>query len=402
MPPASLPPPLPRAESVPVTPASTESPAVAAVLSCVLVLFLASAVVSLLDLSFLGWFGRTDLSVFSGILFLLMLLTGLLIFGVMGLVPGIPKRLFMPVCLFIPVVYVGVLPLLVWFSGKAMAILWCVSLAQVLLGIFVISRLQGGFKFRWPLVPPSKLADRGFSWGNLAAVFAAGIFLIVPVLVAYTGLTAMAAVNHLSAGFVKLRPAGISMQVRKYVRDDGRKITLVPMSHVGEADFYQSLAASFPPDSVVLLEGVSDRENLADVHSDYSKMAATVGGVEQTKVFKPQGELVHADVDISTFSPETIKLLKTAMLLHAKGVTAETLPILMQPAAPGLEKQLLEDILTKRNHHLLGVIRERLPTSETIIVPWGAAHMPEIAREIEKDGFRVTETEEFMAIRFGS
>ena len=41
-----------------------------------------------------------------------MLLTGLLVYGLMGFAPGIPKRIFMPVCLFIPVVYVGILPLL--------------------------------------------------------------------------------------------------------------------------------------------------------------------------------------------------------------------------------------------------------------------------------------------------
>jgi hypothetical protein len=129
-------------------------------------------------------------------------------------------------------------------------------------------------------------------------------------------------------------------------------------------------------------------------------MAATVGGVEQAKAFKPKGQLIHADVDISAFSPATLELLKTAMLIHSKGVTAETLPILMKPTTPGLEEQLMEDILTKRNHHLLGVIRERLPTSDDIIVPWGAAHMPEIARELVKEGFRMTETRDFMAIRF--
>ncbi|MGL4399175.1 MAG: hypothetical protein ACRCXD_04860 [Luteolibacter sp.] len=398
--PASHPPPLPRASSAAA--AASGSPVLAGVLSCFLVLFPGSGVISLLDHSLLLGLQRTDLSVFSGILFLLTLLTGVLVYGLLGFAPGVPKRVFMPLCGFIPVVYIGVLPLLVWFSERAMLILWGVSLAQVLLGIAVIVRLQGGMKFRWPLVPAGALVDRRFSLGNLAGVVAAGIFGIVPALVAYAGFTAMVLVKHFSDGFVKLRPAGLSMQVRKYVRDDGRKITLVPMSHVGEAEFYQSLAASFPADSVILLEGVSDRENLAEVHSDYSIMAATVGGVEQTKVFKPKGELVHADVDISSFSPATVDLLKTAMLLHSKGVTAETLPILMKPAAPGLEKQLLEDILTKRNHHLLGVIRERLPTSENIIVPWGAAHMPEIAREIEKDGFRVKETEDFMAIRFGS
>jgi len=89
-------------------------------------------------------------------------------------------------------------------------------------------------------------------------------------------------------------------------------------------------------------------------------------------------------------------------MLHAKGVTQETLPYLMKPTSPGLEKVLLDDILTKRNHHLLGVIQEWLPQAQTIIVPWGAAHMAETAREIQKLGFRQTGSREYTAIRFGS
>jgi hypothetical protein len=42
-----------------------------------------------------------------------------------------------------------------------------------------------------------------------------------------------------------------------------------------------------------------------------------------------------------------------------------------------------------------------LPESRHIIIPWGAAHMPEIAREIEKSGFRPGATREYHAIRFG-
>lgn len=372
------------------------------VLSLSLLLFLGSAVVSFLDNSLYLALRRTDLTMLNGISFLLMLFTGLLGYCLMGLAPGIPKRVFMPVCLFIPVVYIGVLPLLVCFSSHVMEILWGVSLGQLLLGLCTLRRVQGGMKFRWPLLPAEYLADRKFRWGNLAGVVTAGVFLLMPALVLYSAVTAMVSVNHFTDGFVTLRPAGISMQVRKYVRDDGCEITLAPMSHVGVPEFYHALAASFPADSVILMEGVSDHRNLTNVHSDYSKMAASVGGVEQTQAFKPQGEIVHADVDISAFSPATLELLKTAMLVHSKGVTAETLSILMKPTPPGLEKQLMDDILTKRNRHLLGVVRERLSTSKRIIIPWGAAHMPEIAREIRKDGFRVMETRDFMAIRFGS
>lgn len=393
---SSSPPPLPDAE-----PASGR-PNLTAILSLVLLLFLISAVVSFADNSLYLTLGRQELAPFSGVAFLIMLLAGFLTYLMIALVPGIPKRVFLPVSLFIPVVYIAIIPLLVVFSGYALPIIWGVSLIQILLGLFILHRLHGRVQLSWPLFPEGQIADRPFSWGNLAGLLTAGVFLLLPALALYAAFTAKITVEHFSDGFVALRPNGISMQVRKYIREDGKKITLVPMSHVGEPEFYHDLAASFPPNSVILMEGVTDKDQLMTTHSDYSKMATSVGGVEQMKVFKPQGEIVAADVDMNTLSPATLGLLKTAMLVHSKGVTAETLPILMKPMPPGMEKQLMDDILTKRNHHLLEVMRERLPTSDNIIIPWGAAHMPEIAREIQKEGFRMVETTEFVAIRFGS
>ena len=45
-------------------------------------------------------------------------------------------------------------------------------------------------------------------------------------------------------------------------------------------------------------------------------------------------------------------------------------------------------------------MNSRLATSDYIIIPWGAAHMAGIAKEIQKSGFRLDKTEEFVAIRF--
>ena len=42
------------------------------------------------------------------------------------------------------------------------------------------------------------------------------------------------------------------------------------------------------------------------------------------------------------------------------------------------------------------------PETEHIIVPWGVAHMPGIAKEIQKAGFRLEETKEYVVIRFRS
>lgn len=391
----TVPPPLPEAAS------GSSRPVLTAVLNLALVIFLTSGLVSLSSDALFLVFQRQDLAVTAALGSLLLFLTGFILFGLMAFFPEIPKLYFIPVSLYLPVAAVASLPLLVYFKEHALLIVFGISLGQVMLGFLVVHRLQGGFKFSWPLVTGSHLTGKNFSWANLAGVILGGVFFVLPSLVLYMGLSAKLAIEHFTDGFVLVRSTGISMEVRNYTRGDGKKIMLVPMSHVGESTFYEDLSASFPENSVILMEGVSDSNKLLNTHSNYSKMASALGGVEQTKVFKPKGEIVAADMDMSGFSPATVDLIKTAMLIHAQGVTRETLPIMMKPTPPGLEKQLMDDILTKRNQHLLGVIQERLPTSEVIVVPWGAAHMPEIHREIQKLGFEQVDSKEYLAIRFG-
>jgi hypothetical protein len=386
------PPPLPTVSGGPPS-------LLASLLSLALALFVATGALALLDDTLL-LLDRRELSAPRALAVLLMLPAGVLLYLLIALTPRIPKKTFLPVALFIPVATVAVLPLLVFFHEWFLWIGWAVSAAHVLSGIALVRRHRRGGRVRWPLIDDGQLAGGGFRWLHFGAVSAVGALLILPALIGGTALSAVLAVDHFSDGFVALGPKGVSMQVRRYVRDDGRSVLLVPMSHVGEEDFYQNLGASFPEDAVVLMEGVSDNKKLLAPTRGYSKMAETIGVAEQQDAFKPKGRLVAADVDMSEFSPATIEMLKNAMLIHSQGITPETLPLLTKPTPKGLERQLLDDILTKRNRHVLRMIREHLPHSEEIIVPWGAAHMPGIAREIEKSGFRLGETRDYPAIRF--
>src|ERR1035441_1907555 len=105
----------------------------------------------------------------------------------------------------------------------------------------------------------------------------------------------------------KLRRGGMTVQTRQYVRKDGKTIRLVPMAHVGEADFYQKLSRSFPTNSIILMEGVTDRRNLLTNELSYKRMATSLGVTEQGEEFNPtQGEMVWADVDVEQFTTNTI------------------------------------------------------------------------------------------------
>jgi hypothetical protein len=377
---------------------------VVALLSLCLGLFVADAIVSLLDDTLILLFDVHFLAAIRGIVGFLALLIALAIYGLMALTPIVPKRLFLPLTLFYPLVALASVPFWVYWHGRIQQVSWAISLSQVILGLIILFKARGASGFAWPLVPDELLGARGFTWLNLAGFVSVNLFVFVPAAAAYLVLCAALAASHFSEGFLALRPGGLTVQMRKYVRADGKTIQLFPMAHIGEADFYQKIAHSFPTNAIILEEGVSDDQNLLTNRITYKRMATTLGLSEQVKEFKPtQGKQVRADVDVDVFGTNTIAFLNLAMLIHTRGLNAEVLTALMQYSPPaGLDEQLLEDLLRKRNHHLLQEIQSRLAESEILVVPWGVAHMPEVAREIQKSGFRLEQTQEYVVIRFGS
>jgi len=377
---------------------------VAVTLSLALGLFLADALISAVDDTFILFFNVHILAGLRGFLGFFTILVGLVIYALMGITPMIPKRKFILVALFSPLAALVALPFWIYCSGRMQIVIWAISVFQVFCAIAILGMVQDGFKFRMPLVSEERLNPRGFSWLNLLGFVLVNAVVFLPAVAAYLFFCATLAVGHFSEGFVALHPGGLRVQVRKYVRTDGKSVLLYPMAHVADRNFYSTISQSFPTNSIVLMEGVTDREHLLTNHISYKRMAATLGLSEQQKEFKPSEEqMERADVDVKEFTPNTIGFLNLVMRIHSKGLNAASLMELMSfSPPPGFEKELFEDLLRKRNRHLLDEMQRRLPETENIVVPWGAAHMPEIARELQKDGFRLEESRDYMVIRFGA
>ncbi|MDR3459412.1 MAG: hypothetical protein P4N60_18440 [Verrucomicrobiae bacterium] len=412
MPPNPTPPPAndqPGAGSPPPTLPATGRQAgglrqlVAVLLSLFAGLFMVDGILSLADDSLiLGW-GAHLLSVFRGVSSFLVLFLSAGLYGLMGLTPLIPKRWFLPLVLFTPASFLVVIPAAIYGYERMQLVGWLISVGQVVLGLVIVRGLLGGFKFRWPLVAGERLGGRNFSWRNLWVFVGVNVFGVLPLVVGGLFLSAALAVDHFSEGFMALHPGGFTVQVRKYVRSDGKTIELFPMSHVADAGFYQKVSETFPTNSIILMEGVTDEHNLLTNKISYKRMAKSLGLSEQKEEFVPRrGERVRADVDVDVFSAETLKLLNLVMRFHAAGVSPEMVQEVMQYSPPPhFEDRLLEDLVTKRNQHLLAEIQSHLPESDNIMVPWGVAHMPGIAREIQKTGFHLEGTREYVVIRFG-
>ena len=68
---------------------------------------------------------------------------------------------------------------------------------------------------------------------------------------------------------------------------------------------------------------------------------------------------------------------------------------------PEAQQELFADLLLKRNEHVLKELMMRLPDSDNFVIPWGAAHMSGLAPAIQKAGFRLVESHDYVSIRFG-
>ncbi len=399
--PAGVPPVLPPA---PARKSASLRQPLSVLLSVCLGLFLADAALSLADDSLILFFGAhvlTSLRMTTG---LVALLFAALTYLLMALTPMVPKRIFLPVALFAPAAMLLTIPLVIFFHNQMQLLICCLSLAQVVCGVGVLRLAQGRFTLRWPLVPAEKLGARGFSWRNLFGFVAANVFVLVPAAVMYLVFCAAWSLDHFTEGFAKIRPAGFVVQERTYVRNDGKTIQLFPMAHVGDAGFYRQISRAFPTNSIVLLEGVTDEHHLLTNQLSYKRMARKLGLSEQHEAFEPaRGKLVRADVDISEFTTNTIGMLNLVTLLHTQGLTAQNLSLLLNfPDSPQLEAELFGDLLGKRNRHLLAELKARLPETDHIIIPWGAAHMPGISAAIQQEGFRLDSTQRYVVIHFGS
>jgi len=374
----------------------------AILLSVCLGLFLVDAIISLADDSLglvAGFHGLAGIRLFVG------LFAGVFALGVyvlMALTPKIPRNVFIPVALFNLMAAAVELPLTIYFYDRIQLIQWGISLGQVLLGAWMLYRLQGGLKLRWPLVPMEKLRAGRFGWRHFSAFVLVNVCGLLPAVLIYFFFCAALAVDHFSAGFMALHPGGLTVQVRTYVRNDGKTIELFPMAHVAEADFYREVSQSFPTNSIILMEGVTDSDNLLTNKISYQRMAKSLGLAEQHEKFTPtRGETVPADVDVNQFSKNTLALLNLVMLIHSQGVNTRNVQALIQYSpSPQMEEELMNDLLRKRNQHLLEEIRSHLPLSDNIMVPWGVAHMPGISKAIQTSGFRLVNTRNYQVIRF--
>src|SRR6266581_2970976 len=145
-----VPPPVDGSPSIPPPIASPKSFSlrrlVAVLLSLFLLLFMADALICLLDDSLILFLHAHVLGGLRGIVFLFAILAAIVIYGLMGLTPMIPKRYFLPLTLFTPIAGLALLPLLIYFYDRSQWLTWLVSISEVIVGLSILQLLRRASK----------------------------------------------------------------------------------------------------------------------------------------------------------------------------------------------------------------------------------------------------------------
>lgn len=348
-----------------------------------------------------------------------VLILGFILSIGMILTPRLPKRLLLPLILFLGFEIIwGVM------FGQRGEMLH--SLAQVFIGLGVIGAFKPPSMPFW-MVPDFSTGRPAFTWKNF---FLTGLLMIClgAGLVTIVGLDltqrARLTLEGYTGRYLTIQPQGISLEERRF-RSGDKEIRLISMMHVARSGFYDDIVGSLPASAsaMVLLEGVGDREHLMEGKLGYGNVAQMLGisaqeesaftkkareGLKETEANEANNEkpskleYQSGDIDISEFKPDTIRFIQTIGKLLQSSDLQETLRKYSQlhPELEQYSKGVYADILNKRNEHLLGEIQKALSTHTTIVVPWGAAHMPGIQSEIEKWGFKETKRRKYQAVHF--
>ncbi len=345
----------------------------------------------------------------------------MVLYACLGIDRRLPKRVFLPLNLFASWSALAMWPLSGFVAREAFGLTAAIS--QFVIGTIAIILLRGlGGR---NLLTEEQFQAPLFSMRNTLG-FTAVNLLLAPFLLIYTGLAITSYyLEEQTAGFLRLSPVGIHMTERSY-HLARKEIRLAGMMHIGKEDYYQALAKSIPTvGTIILAEGVTDQDRLLESQFNYSKLAGLIGLTSQDKmrlngnavkldglgvageVIREPGkpDIANADIDLNRFEPKTIEFLNALgrSLFGdkplAEGLVDYNLWIEENMTEEGIAGVMV-DILDKRNDAVIAGMVQTLKRYDTIIIPWGAMHMPAIEAAVLEQGFAPGKAQERLSLDF--
>jgi hypothetical protein len=364
--------------------------------------YAADAALSGLDEALRAATGSTVLLTPRNVLARVVLLAAFALPVAITLTPRLPAALFVALSISALWLNFGAAPLLLLVGPAALGpTAVAIQLAISALAFVWIRRRNGGEGW---LLRDLALAGPGFSLRRSLA-WAAGLLVVgLSVTALYALLSVATWLQFASGGFVSFDVSGVLLADRRYTRAD-REIRLVGMMHIGDEQGYRAIVRSFGgADTAVLEEGVTDDEEILQTPLSYGGAAAALGLDDQaqlesyfededTRGDEPEPVFLHADVDVSSFAPETIEWLEQiAQTFASDDLWSAFREFGAWSSARADEWPIVRnDLFAHRNEHLLARLDEALVDYPHVVVPWGAAHLPAIEDAVLKRGFVQTE-----------
>ncbi|MDO8423172.1 MAG: hypothetical protein Q7S99_13530 [Parvibaculum sp.] len=338
-----------------------------------------------------------------------------LVLALMILVPPLPRRIFIPA--FLCTIWANFIlwPMTLTPGPLASLPVAAIQIIVFLLTIFWIYRRTGRLSLM--------ASDLPVKTHLLRRVFLGLLTTMVSLVVAFTFLIGVGLRNKIeteTGGYLTFSRAGVSVAEKTLTKGD-KSVRLIGMVHIGDDAFYKKLFSSFPPDSLVLAEGVTDRTGRMTGSMTYEGVAKVLGLSSQVEVQSqwieksekdiaatPSGSprpapLMNGDIDMSDFSAETVGFLRATADVYGAPSMSQAYERMVKMNELYTDEQMtaaFTEVIEKRNTHVLKTLDEQIKTRDSIVIPWGAQHMPGLEKGLLTRGYAVTAQQSRLVISF--
>jgi len=340
----------------------------------------------------------------------------------LGIDTRLPKKIFLPLLIFVFWANFFALPLTIYIDPNTTS--FVLPVIQLILGIFIILIIRKNTNGSWVLTQNTFASPR-FSKKNTILFFLGSIIFLPIVFFGYVYSGVYLLADHETAGFLRIGLDGLYLKEKTY-RKDNKIIHLIGMIHVGEKEYYEDLSESLSSErSIILAEGVTDSEHKISEDLSIGKIADLMGLASQEKMRlngdlisiddlrdssitdekRDRPKIVRADIDAKDFSPKTVEFLnELGKHIYNSSSLPEGFLSFYQWDSKNLSVQdhetINNDILKRRNEEVLRCLEKALQYYDEVLIPWGAMHMPGIEEEIIKKGFLFERSQERLSIDF--
>jgi hypothetical protein len=384
-----------------------------------LFLFLLTAILGVVNALQHPFLNLPFFSTLEQLTWLMCLATAVLVYLGMGFNQHLPKIILVPLFLWLWWKLIGYWPLenLLGDSFRLYA-----AGGQLFFGLAVLS-LNKQLNRTSLFLVRSQFSGPSFSGGNLLrfCLISIPVVPITLLLICYFFAGQLIDVN--TGGFVQLKPNGLYLSEKIYRQGD-KQIRLTGMIHLGQEDFYSELIDSLDRShTLILAEGVSDKDGLLKEHFSYGKIADLLGLESQDKISFPGRvienldsdepdsdqlagpDILRADIDLNQFDPRTLEVLNALAkyVLNSESLAEGYLEFnrwAQDHISDDLEEVVMNDLINKRNRAVVSYLPKALKKYDTVVIPWGALHMQGIEAMVKKKGFELEKSHSRLSIDF--